>query len=190
MRTFHSSGLWTTINCSFETLLHHFSDTSFVYILLLIEINRMSDSEEKDILETIIPSPIEKSKSDDSDSDLKRCDSMGSTASRTPSQRFSLGSLTPYIVPGERVDQLEQRKLLTDVMYDELRNICWLLGIAPRSSPIVDNSSYYARSVLCVPCYVFSRCFTLMTCFISDSFPGKVYTCHLLCFMSYLQLDG
>ena len=104
----------------------------------------------------------------------ERTDSMSSTGSqRTYSQRFSLTAKQPYVVPDERLLELEDRKLLMDIAYDDLITVSWLLGITPKSTPIVDQASYYVRSVSCVPCYVLSRCLTVMTCFISNGAPGK-----------------
>lgn len=118
--------------------------------------------------------PITKGMGDSSAGRLERSDSVSSTSSqRSYSQRFSLSTSQPYLVPDERLLQLKDRKLLMDVAYDDLRTVSWLLGIAPKSSPMVDAASCYARSCVCLPCIVLSRGFTVITCFISDSCPGK-----------------
>ena len=119
---------------------------------------------------------------------VERSDSVSSTSSqRSYSQRFSLTTSQPYLVPDERLLQLKDRKLLMDIMYDDLLNVSWLLGITPRSTPIVDKASYYSRSCLCSPCYVLSRGFTLITCFISDSCPGMVACTSLIVHCVRLQ---
>lgn len=117
----------------------------------------------------------ESSSSPSSPRRIGRSNSTASTSSqRSYSQRFSLTASQPYLVPDERLLQLKDRKLLMDVMYDDLLNVSWLLGITPRSTPVVDKASYYSRTCVCCPCYVLSRGFTLMTCFISDSCPGMI----------------
>lgn len=130
-------------------------------------------------------------KSDDS-SARERTESTSSSSSgsgiqRSYSQRFSLTTTQPYLVPDERLNQLKDRKLLMDIMFEDLVTVSWLLGITPKSAPIVDEASYYFRSCVCSPCYVLSRGLTLLTCFISDSSPGTLMIClHWLCQLMHL----